>query len=414
MKRSTDRILVSHAGVLPRPPALLDAMRGGPSRDAEFVGMLPGAVKDIVKQQVDCGFDVVNDGEFSKRGGFSGYPRERLSNLETRELKPGEGPAPHDVQGRDRRDFPEFGKLGFPARAGGAPTGNAGGTILNTPGAFNAGQGGGASAGSTPGTRTMVFCTGPVSFIGQAQVASDIANIKAALAAYPNVEGYLPAVAPGTMEHWLRNEHYKDDETFLFAIAEAMHEEYKMITDAGLILQIDDPDLPDGWQMYPDMTVQQYRDYADLRVAALNKGLEGIPESQVRFHTCWGSQHGPHMDDIELKHFVDIMFKIKAECFSVEAANPQHDADWMVYENFKLPAGKSYMPGVVSHVSNTIEHPEVVAQRLIKYAGLMGREQIIAGTDCGMASRVGHPEICWAKFNAEVAGAKLASERLWK
>jgi 5-methyltetrahydropteroyltriglutamate--homocysteine methyltransferase len=413
MRRSTNRILVSHAGVLPRPASLLEAMRAGPSGDAKFKELLPGAVKDIVKQQVDCGFDVVNDGEFSKRGGFSGYPRERLSGLEARELKPGEGPPPHDVQGRDKRDFPEFGKLGFPARAGGPPTGNAGGTILNTGTQGNMQAGGGAMAGSQPGARTMVFCTAPVKFIGQDQVNSDIANIKAAIEGY-DIEGYLPAVAPGTMEHWLRNEHYKNDEEFLFAIADAMHEEYKMITDAGLILQIDDPDLPDGWQMYPELTVPEYRAYADLRVEALNHGLRGIPESQVRFHTCWGSQHGPHMDDIELKHFVDIMFKIKAECFSVEAANPQHDADWLVYENFKLPAGKSYMPGVVSHASNHIEHPEVVAQRLLKYASLMGRENVIAGTDCGMASRVGHPEVCWAKFRAEVAGAKLASERLWK
>ena len=333
MKRSKDRILVSHAGVLPRPANLLEAMRAGPSRDADFRSMLPGAVKDIVKQQVECGFDVVNDGEFSKRGGFSGYPRERLSNLESREFKEGEGPKPHDVQGRDRRDFPEFGKLGFPARAGGAPTGNAGGTILNTPGSFNAGQGGGASAGSAPGTRTMVFATGPVSFIGQEQVKSDIANIKAALAAYPNVEGYLPAVAPGTMEHWLRNEHYKDDETFLFAIADAMHEEYKAVVDAGFILQLDDPGLPDTWDMIvPRPSIEEYRKFAQLRVDAQNRALKGIPADRVRYHICWGSWHGPHVYDIELKHVVDLMLQVDAEAYSVEAANPRHEHEWKVWK----------------------------------------------------------------------------------
>jgi 5-methyltetrahydropteroyltriglutamate--homocysteine methyltransferase len=403
MKRSTDRILVSHAGVLPRPNDLREMM--APGREAEFHGRLPSAVKEIVDKQVEVGFDVVNDGEFSKLGGFSGYPRQRLSGLELREFKPGEGPAPHDVQGRDRRDFPEFGRLGFPARAGGQPS----------LGSYSGGMGaGGGTVGTgAGGTRQMVFCTGPVKYIGQAAYQEDIANIKAALQGHANVEGYLPAVAPGTMEHWLRNEYYKSDEEFLFAIADAMAEEYKAITDAGLILQIDDPDLPDGWQMYPEMTREDYHKYADLRVEALNHALRNVPENLVRFHTCWGSQHGPHMDDIELKYIIDLILKIKAECYSVEAANPQHDHDWHVFETVKLPEGKSYMPGVVSHVSNTIEHPQLVADRLIRYAKLMGKEQVIAGTDCGMGSRVGHPEVCWAKFNAMVEGSRLATRELW-
>jgi hypothetical protein len=183
----------------------------------------------------------------------------------------------------------------------------------------------------------MVFCVGPIKYIGQDAYREDIANLKAALQGVSGVEGYLPAVAPGTMEHWMYNEYYKTDEEFLFAIADAMAEEYKAITDAGFILQIDDPDLPDGWQMYPDMTVPEYRKYADLRVEALNQALKNVPRQLVRFHTCWGSQHGPHMDDIPLKDFVDIMFKIKAECYSVEAANPQHDADFHVFETVKLP-----------------------------------------------------------------------------
>jgi 5-methyltetrahydropteroyltriglutamate--homocysteine methyltransferase len=404
MKRSTNRIIVSHAGVLPRPNDLREMM--APGREADFHKRLPSAVKEIVDQQIKTGFDVINDGEFGKVGGFSGYPRQRLSGLELREFKPGEGPAPHDVQGRDRRDFPEFGKLGFPARAGGPPSlgfTQAGGAIAG---------GGGTLAGTGP-NRVMVYCVGPIKYIGQEFYKEDIANLKAAMQGVSGVEGYLPAVAPGTMEHWLYNEYYKTDEEFLFAIADAMAEEYKAITDAGFILQIDDPDLPDGWQMYPDMSVPEYHKYADLRVEALNHALKDVPRELIRFHTCWGSQHGPHMDDIPLKEIIDLIFKIKAECYSVEAANPQHDADFHVFETVKLPDGASYMPGVVSHVSNTIEHPQVVADRLIRYANLMGRENVIAGTDCGMGSRVGHPEVCWAKFNAMVEGSRIATKALF-
>jgi 5-methyltetrahydropteroyltriglutamate--homocysteine methyltransferase len=406
VKRSTDRILVSHAGVLPRPQDLRDLM--APGREDEFHKRLPSAVKEIVDQQVKAGFDVINDGEFSKVGGFSGYPRQRLSGIELREVKDGEGPPPHDVQGRDKRDFPEFGKQGFPARAGGAATT---GGFSQYMGAVA--QGGGVMSGAPEGMRRMVFCVGPIAYIGQDAYKEDIANMKAALQGVSGVEGYLPAVAPGTMEHWMYNEYYKTDEEFLFAIADAMAEEYKAITAAGFILQIDDPDLPDGWQIYPDMTLAEYHKYADLRVEALNHALKDVPRELIRFHTCWGSQHGPHMDDIGLEHIIDLIFKIKAECYSVEAANPQHDADFHVFETVKLPDGASYMPGVVSHVSNTIEHPQVVADRLIRYANLMGKEQVIAGTDCGMGSRVGHPEVCWAKFNAMAEGSKIATKALW-
>ena len=398
MKRSTDRILVSHAGTLPRPDDLRDMLAAGESQRDAFFKRLPSAVQEVVDKQVATGIDVVNDGELGKIGGFSGYPRERLGGLELRQFKTGEGPAPHDVQGRDKRDFPGFGALGFPARLGGGGT--------------TGGGGGGGATMNRDGTRTMVFCTAPITFTGKAQVEQDIAHLKAATAGQ-NVEPYLPAVAPGTMEHWLRNEYYKSDEEFLFAIADAMAEEYEMIAKAGFILQIDDPDLPDGWQMFPDMQVDEYRKYADLRVEALNHGLRNVPIEQIRFHTCWGSQHGPHMADIELSDIIDLIFKVKAECYSVEAGNPRHDADWRVFESVKLPDGKSYMPGVISHVSNHIEHPELVAQRLQQYAALMGKEQVIAGTDCGMGSRVGHAEVCWAKFDAMVAGAKIASDRLW-
>jgi 5-methyltetrahydropteroyltriglutamate--homocysteine methyltransferase len=402
MRRSTDRIIVSHAGTLPRTDDLR-AMMQDPNRADEFTKALPAAVKEVVRKQVEVGIDVVNDGELGKRDGFSSYPRSRISGIEVREFAPGEGPKPHDVQGRDRISFPEFGKLGFPARPGGAPTGG----NQAQPGA----QGGGTVA-APGGRRAMVFCTGPITYIGKQHYEEDIRNLKAAVDGL-DVEAYLPAVAPGTMEHWLRNEYYKTDEEMLYAIAEAMKEEYKAIIDAGFVLQIDDPDLPDGWQMYPEMSIEEYHKYAQVRIEALNHGLAGLPEDRIRFHTCWGSQHGPHMDDIELKHIVDLVLMVRAECISVEAANPQHDHDWKLWETVKLPEGKSYMPGVVSHVSNHIEHPELVAQRLIRYANVMGKENVIAGTDCGMGSRVGHPEVAWAKFKAMAEGARIATKELW-
>lgn len=251
MRRSTERILVSHAGTLPRTDEVARVFNDG--SDAEFEAMLPGAVKDVVRRQAELGIDVVNDGEFSKRGGFSSYVRDRLSGIEQKQFPAGQPRPQHDVTGRDRRQFP---------------------------GAFAAGVGpfrGGQTANAP------YFCTGPLQYIGQASVKRDIANLKAAIDGQGlGVDPYLPAIAPGTVEHWLWNEHYPDSESFLMAIADALHEEYKAITDAGFILQIDDPDLPDGWQMYPDMSVADYRPYADLRVAAINRALEGIPEDQVR------------------------------------------------------------------------------------------------------------------------------------
>jgi 5-methyltetrahydropteroyltriglutamate--homocysteine methyltransferase len=394
MRRSTNRIIVSHAGVLPRPDDLRQAMLAGDAGRDEFNRRLPSAVKEVVEKQAQIGIAIANDGELSKRDGFSGYPRARLSGLQIREFEPGAGPKPHDVQGRDRREFPGFAAQGFPARYGGEPTFGA-----------TAGQGG-------RGNRQVVMCVEPIRYIGGELCDMDIRNLKAAVEGL-DVEPYLPAVAPGTMEHWLYNDHYASDEEFLNAIADAMREEYKKIVESGIVLQIDDPDLPDGWQMFPDMSVGEYRRYANLRVEALNHALRDLPTDRIRFHTCWGSQHGPHRADIPLSDFVDVMLKINAECFSVEAANPQHDTDYHVWEQTKLPEGKSYMPGVVGHCTNHIEHPQLVAERLIRYANLMGRENVIAGTDCGMGTRVGHPEVCWAKFEAMVEGAGIATRELW-
>ncbi len=383
MRRSTDRILVSHAGTLPRTDEVARLFNDGTTE--EFEAMLPGAIKDVVRRQAELGIDIVNDGEFSKRGGFSSYVRNRLSGIEQKDFPPGQPRPQHDVTARDRRQFP---------------------------GAFAAGVGpfrGGGTANAP------VFCTGPLKYIGQPSVQRDIANLRAAVDSLGlNVDPYLPAIAPGTVEHWLWNDHYPDSESFLMAIADALHEEYKAITDAGFILQIDDPDLPDGWQMYPEMSVADYRPYADLRVAAINRALEGIPEDQVRLHICWGSGHGPHRNDIPLRDIVDIVLKVRAECFSVEAANPMHEYELHVWEETKLPAGKSLMPGVVGHATNVIEHPETVADRLIRYGNIVGPENVIAGTDCGIGTRVGHGEIAWAKLESMVEGARIATRALWK
>ena len=389
MKRSTERILVSHAGVLPRPPEIQELLAAGTSNTEALNARLQGAVSEIVRHQIEVGIDVVNDGEYSKRGGFSGYVRDRFSGIESRPRDDGAARQRGNIAARDSKEFPGY--YSMPGR------------VFGTAGAPRAQPG----QGNQPAA-----CTGPLNYIGQAAVQQDIANLKAALAGQ-TVEGYLPAIAPGTIEHWLQNEHYASDEEFLFAIADVMHGEYKAITDAGLILQIDDPDLPDGWQMFPDMSVADYRKYADLRVEAINRALTGIPESQVRLHICWGSPKGPHKNDIPLKDIVDIVLKVKAECFSIEAANPRHDHEWVLWQDTKLPAGKSFMPGVIAHITDHVEHPELVAQRLIRYANVMGRENVIAGTDCGMGTRVANAEICWAKLEAMVEGAAIATRKLW-
>jgi 5-methyltetrahydropteroyltriglutamate--homocysteine methyltransferase len=395
MRRSTDRIIVSHAGTLPRPPEILALLQQGAAGAAELAQQLPAAVKEIVRRQVEAGVDVVNDGEIPKRGTFSSYIQDRIEGIEPRTFNVGEGPPPRDVNGRDRKDFPGF----FSAGLGGF--GPARGTF------------GGASAQRpTEAQRTLQFCTAPLRYMGAANAEQDIRNLKAATQGL-DVEPWLPAITPGTVEHWLWNDHYKSDEEFLYAIADVMHEEYKLIADSGIVLQLDDPDLPDGWQMYPEMSVDEYRAYAQLRVEALNHGLRDIPTERIRFHTCWGSSHGPHRNDIPLRHIIDLILQVRAECVSIEASNPRHEHDWTVWESVKLPEGKSLMPGVVGHCTDLIEDPELVADRLVRYAELVGRENVIAGTDCGLGQRVGHPEIAWAKLAASAEGARIATKKLW-
>jgi 5-methyltetrahydropteroyltriglutamate--homocysteine methyltransferase len=376
MHRSTDRILTTHAGSLPRPNDLRDMLmakdEGRPYDREALATRVRGAVAEVVKQQVASGLDIINDGELSKHS-FSTYVRDRLTGFDEQ---------PSMISGRDMPEFAEY----FASRGG-----------------F-----GGASANAR-----QVFCMESLRYIGHAAVQADLANFKAALSEVQVAETFLPAIAPGTIEHWMRNRYYPSDEAYLYAIAEAMHEEYQAIVEAGFLLQIDDPDLPDAWQIHPHLSVPEYRRFAELRVEALNHALRDIPPDRVRLHVCWGSYHGPHKYDIPLKEIVDLILRVRVEGYSIEASNPRHEHEWRVWEDVKLPAGKVLIPGVVGHASDFIEHPELVAERLVKYATLVGRENVIAGTDCGLGGRVGHPKIVWAKFEALANGAELATRRLW-
>lgn len=387
MRRSTERILVSHAGTIPRPTDLQELRNAGPEKASEFQQRLPAAVKAVVARQAEVGIDIVNDGELSKSN-FTNYVRDRLAGIEPASEAKRRDLPPRNINARDLREFPEF----FASGGGGFGRGRAAAAIGGYP--------------------LPMVCTRPITYSGHETTRADIDNMKSALQGL-DVEGFLPAVAPGTIEHWLYNVYYKSDEELLFAVADAMHEEYKAITDAGLNLQIDDPDLPDGWQMFPEMSVADYQRYAETRVEAINRALRGIPEEQVRLHICWGSGLGPHKNDIDLADIIDIVLQVRAQVYSIEAANPRHQHEWRVWQTVKLPDGKSLMPGVAGHATDIVEHPRLIADRLVQYAGLVGKENVIAGTDCGIGSRVWNGEIAWAKFAAMAEGARLASQELW-
>jgi 5-methyltetrahydropteroyltriglutamate--homocysteine methyltransferase len=382
MKHSSERILVTHAGSLPRPVDLMEMLvaknEGQPYDQEAYVKRVGNAVAEVVRKQVDCGIDVVNDGEVGKPN-FSRYTRERLSGFIERALP--SNYLPSSIFGRDLAEFPEY---------------------------FQ--RGGRASIGHHS---RVFFCNEPLKYVGHAAVQSEIGNLKAAIEDMQVAEAFLPAVAPGTMEHWLKNEYYPNDEAYLFALADTMREEYKAIVDAGLILQIDDPDLADAWQMNAHMSLAEYRRYAELRIDALNYGLRDLPVERIRFHMCWGSYHGPHKYDIPLREIIDLVLKVRAGAYSIEASNPCHEHEWRVWEETRLPDGKILIPGVAGHYSDFVEHPEAIADRLVRFANLAGRENVIAGTDCGLGTRVGHPDVAWAKFKAMAEGARLASKQLW-
>ena len=387
MLRSTDRILTMHAGTLPRPADIRERVmaksRGEQVDDAQLTADMRGVIAENVLLQMEKGIDSVNDGEVSKSS-FSNYMRERLDGLEIRTVDPN-APRMGAIGGRDLQYFPEYFQVG-PNR----------------------------SAAATGQNRVdQTVCVGPISYVGHSDVQADIDNFRAGLEGTTPPEIYLPAITPGTVEHWLKNEHYASQEEFLFAVADALAIEYKIIVDAGFLLQIDDPDLPDAWQIHPDMDVPAYRKFAQLRVDALNHALRDIPEESIRFHTCWGSYHGPHMFDIPLADIADIILNVKAAGYSIEASNPRHDHEWVVWKDVDWPDGKALIPGVIGHACDFIEHPDLVAQRLVRYANIVGKENVIAGTDCGIGSRVGHASVCWAKFKAMSDGAAIATKELW-
>jgi 5-methyltetrahydropteroyltriglutamate--homocysteine methyltransferase len=342
--------------------------------------LVRSAMTEIVRQQTDAGIDIISDGELGKLGFGHPYYSRRLAGLSIRPLKPGESGWMGHGSG-ERAEFADFYKeLGF-----------------------------------MPSPMERAICSGPIKYIGQAEVQTDIATFKAALAESGArvEEPFMCVLAPGWLEHFFHNEYYKTDEEYLFALADAMKHEYKAIVGAGFILQLDDPALPDTYDMIvPTPTIEEYRKFATIRVDALNHALDGLPEDRVRFHCCWGSWHGPHTHDLPLKHIVDLMLRIKAGAYSVEAANPRHEHEWKVWRETKLAEGKILIPGVVSHASNVVEHPELVADRIALYAGLVGRENVIAGTDCGLGFRV-HPQIAWAKLKTLAEGAAMASRQLW-
>jgi 5-methyltetrahydropteroyltriglutamate--homocysteine methyltransferase len=393
MKRSIDRILTTHAGSLPRPPALLEAYRAGQGTlqtDAART-CLQSAVADVVAAQGRCGIDVVNDGEFGKPatdevdyGAWATYVFGRLGGFEMREPQT-RGQVLKAILGesKDRRDFADF----YAADA---------------------------AASGAGGRRILAFPanTGPIKYTGQALVARDIANFKAALAGSDVAEAFLTAVFTGIQ--FGKSEYYRSDEEQAVALAEAMREEYKAIVDAGLNVQIDDPLLVNVYEMHYSMSgdLAGFRRWAEGHVALLNHALAGIPEERVRYHLCWGSWIGPHSTDLPIREVADLVVKINASQYSFEAANPQHEHEWKVWRSVKLPDGRAVIPGVVTHKTTILEHPETVADRIVRYANVVGRENVVAGTDCGFGGRI-HPDVAWAKLTALAAGAELASRELW-
>jgi len=385
MTRSTDRILTTHVGSLPRPVDLLDMMKfrltgeGAAVEDGAYQARVTAAVADIVRQQAECGLDIVNDGENSKPGFFV-YARQRISGLEAR---PDEKYVLYEAE---RAAFPEYYAEYFAK----------------------------AMLGGNVAPVVPLYAVGPLEYIGQEDIARDLANLRAAMEAAGCKHGFVPSTAPNSVAF---NEYYKDDEEFLYAAGDAMRVEYQAIIDAGFDLQIDDPFLSDIFGD-PELDEAQKVRKADIFVESLNNALRDIPEDRIRFHTCYGINEGPRIFEPQLGEVVTHMLRVKANVYSFEAANPRHEHDYHVWENTRLPDGKAIMPGVITHASNIVEHPELIAEWLTRFAGLVGRENVIAGADCGFSSQACyhtevHPTVIWAKFRAMVEGARIASDKLW-
>lgn len=384
MKRSIDRILTTHAGRLDGPPEyqqlMRTTMRGGEWDPHTHEPEIRRALAYVIRQQAECGLDIISDGEVGKVAMGRSYYGRRLSGITSRKLKPGET-ALMTFRTGERQEFDEFYE----------------------------------SLSFIPEFKEKTICSGPIRYIGATEVARDVADFKAALAStgIEPAETFMCVLAPGWLEHFFFNEHYATEEEYIFALADAMKTEYEAVVDAGFILQIDDPALPDTYDMIlPTPSLDEYRKFAEVRVEALNYALKDLPEDRIRYHICWGSWHGPHSHDLPLEHVVDLMLKVHAGAYSMEAANPRHEHEWKLWQNTNVPEGKILIPGVVTHHTNVVEHPEVVADRIVRYANIVGRENVIAGTDCGMGFRV-HPQIAWAKLKTLTEGAALASKTLW-
>jgi 5-methyltetrahydropteroyltriglutamate--homocysteine methyltransferase len=383
VKRSTDRILTTHVGSLPRPKPLLDMMRNqidGRGDQAEFDDGLRDAVTSIVRQQVAHGIDVVCDGEQGKTG-FSRYINERLDGFEPRPRPAGSG------FGREVEDFPEYYEQYFRR----------------------------AMMGGAVAPSVTLECVGPVQYRGEAQLQRDIANLKDATRGSEVDELFMQAVAPSGVG---RNAYYDSDEEYFFAVADALHTEYQAIADAGFVLQVDDPFLSELFS-YSGLPADECREQGELYVAAVNRALTGIPADRVRYHTCYGINEGPRVYDAPLASLVELILKVNADAYSFEAANARHEHEYHVWERVGLPTGKILIPGVITHSSSIVEHPELVAERLRRYAAVVGRENVLAGADCGFSSQATynpeiHPKIIWAKFDALAEGARLASQTLWR
>ena len=389
---STTRVRTTHVGSLIRPAELLQFIRpkqaGQPYDEQAYAKCLRASVEAAVRRQVDAGIDVVSDGEFGKSISWSQYALERLSGFERRAARPGE----HGFnRGADRARFAEFYRE------------------------LDAAEGPPAAVGASAG---VAVCVGPISYTGLAELRRDIENFKSALGQAGAQRGFLPVASPTSVIPDRRNEYYKSDEELLHAIADAMRAEYRAIVDAGLELQLDDARLAVTYdRMVPPASFADYRNWVAMNVEAINHALAGIPEERVRYHVCWGSWPGPHVTDVPFKDIVDLVLKVKAGTYLIEGANPRHEHEWRVWESVKLPEGKVLAPGLISHATNVVEHPELVAQRIVRLAHLVGRDRVLASTDCGFAQgpfhRRVHPTIMWAKLEALAEGARIASKALF-
>jgi 5-methyltetrahydropteroyltriglutamate--homocysteine methyltransferase len=403
VKRSTDRILTTHVGSLPRPKDLVELYREN-APDSKLLPRLRSAVAEALQQQARCGIDIVNDGEFGKAmrrsvdfGAWWSYIYDRIAGFELREEEAKKGRAAWTFGSKERKEFAEF----YAEEASAAAQSSAGSQACA------------AQAATSTARLYGLTCTAPVKYTGQTAIQRDIQNLKSALTDGRVEEAFMTAVSPPTLQI-LPNTYYKNREEYTWALAETIRKEYKAIVDAGFILQIDDPALVDiyDWWFSVDENLAGYRKWAEFQVEAVNHALEGIPEDRVRFHICWGSWHGPHKGDVPLKDIADLLVRVKAQAYVIEAGNVRHEHEWKIWRTTKLPEGKLLIPGVVSHATNVLEHPELVAERIVRFARTIGRENVIAGTDCGLGGRV-HPQIAWAKLESLSEGAKLASKELW-